>query len=98
MMILPAAEESERNTSPFGAKAIHRGLVKPPSAKVAISNPVGKFNLAPSGRAITRGGLVASSVAFGCGRSVGLISKWRRSGLVGGVVVVSEGWAQALET
>src|SRR5688500_12272156 len=74
--IIFPARESDTNTSPFGANAIQRGSVKPPSANVLMEKPGGRFNFAFAGLGITRGGLTASSLAFGAGRSDGLISKW----------------------
>src|ERR1043166_6876224 len=60
--------------SPFGAPSRNRGSRKP-IANMSILNPGGTCNSAPAGRSTIRGGLIASALFPGGGRSATRFSR-----------------------
>src|ERR1700679_263723 len=72
VMRLPSG--SAINTSPLGATAIQRGLVRL-SAKSDIAKPLGACGSAPDGRAIPCDEFSTAAVAYGLGRLEDRMSK-----------------------
>ena len=65
---------SLRKTSPFGARTIDRGFLKPVANSVT-SKPSGTFGQAPSGRLTMRGWLFDELVSYGAASSSSVIRR-----------------------